>query len=442
MRKLYSVLFLSLAVFFVSCGFGENGLEVGQAENAEGSFWNESDLGFLSEEIKEESEADTQTDVQADIEAEAEIDYENREGKAESKRSNGVPCYAYQTLSAEDQQVYREVYEAIISFAQDAEISAIDADHIKQIMECVLADHPEIFYVNGFDCVTHSKGDRITRLTFTASYTLTQEEIADRREKLEDCIRQIRAEIPESQDDFEKILYLYEYLIQNTDYDTNAPENQSLISALVYGTSVCQGYAKAFQYLCQQTGIPAVLVTGTAQNGGHAWVLVQSNGAWYHTDPTWGDSSYRIGRDSTGEQSVSEEQTVSGSSALHSNDHSSETQQISYDYLLVTTAQITCTHTINTPYPLPPCDTLTDNYYIRTNTWFNEYNEERLKTLFQQALTANQPTLTLKCSTEAVYRTFHQTLIEDQQIFQYLPHIETLTYYDSPDQLTLTFWLR
>ncbi len=64
--------------------------------------------------------------------------------------------------------------------------------------------------------------------------------------------------------------------------------------------TVCQGYANATQYLLTLLGIPAVVVTGTAEGDTHAWNLVQLDGAYYFMDTTWGNSSYNNGASGMG----------------------------------------------------------------------------------------------------------------------------------------------
>ena len=55
-------------------------------------------------------------------------------------------------------------------------------------------------------------------------------------------------------------------------------KNQNIISVFLNKKTVCQGYANATQYLLTLLGIPAVVVTGTAEGDTHAWNLVQLDG--------------------------------------------------------------------------------------------------------------------------------------------------------------------
>ena len=55
---------------------------------------------------------------------------------------------------------------------------------------------------------------------------------------------------------YEKEKYVHDALASAVTYDLTADMNQSAYSALVNGKSVCAGYARAYQYLLQQLGIP------------------------------------------------------------------------------------------------------------------------------------------------------------------------------------------
>ena len=65
--------------------------------------------------------------------------------------------------------------------------------------------------------------------------------------------------------------------------------NQTAYSALVNRQTVCAGYARAFQYLLQQLGIPCYYCTGYAGES-HAWNIVSLDDGYYNVDVTWDDT--------------------------------------------------------------------------------------------------------------------------------------------------------
>ena len=100
--------------------------------------------------------------------------------------------------------------------------------------------------------------------------------------------------------DYEVVKTLHDYLVTHCDYDYRVDiGNMPFVSyqaegALLKGTAVCGGYAKAFELLLDAAGIPNVTITGFA-GGYHAWNLVEVDGAWYHVDATWDDPTVRGG---------------------------------------------------------------------------------------------------------------------------------------------------
>ncbi|MBR4078591.1 MAG: hypothetical protein IKK29_00095 [Christensenellaceae bacterium] len=60
--------------------------------------------------------------------------------------------------------------------------------------------------------------------------------------------------------------------------------------ALIDGTSVCTGYAKAFQLVCDFAGIECWTIDGTVDEVGHEWNAVFIDGEKYYVDLTFADT--------------------------------------------------------------------------------------------------------------------------------------------------------
>ena len=75
---------------------------------------------------------------------------------------------------------------------------------------------------------------------------------------------------------------------------------------------------------------------------------------------------------------------------------------------------------------------------------FGTYDERAIEKLFSDAYAKGKQSVTLKCTDEAVYRTFRRKLIEEQEIFRFLRSSgssKTVSYSESVQQLSFTFWL-
>ena len=83
--------------------------------------------------------------------------------------------------------------------------------------------------------------------------------------------------------DYEKIKYVYDYIILNSEYDIR---KDGAYYNLITGKSCCNGYAEAFLAIMEEMGIPCKYTVNSA----HAWNTVYLNGAWYNIDTTWGDT--------------------------------------------------------------------------------------------------------------------------------------------------------
>lgn len=332
--------------------------------------------------------------------------------------------YAYQQLSESERTVYIEILWSLLEFQENVTLSTLEQEEISRIFQCVLNDHPEIFYVEGYTYTKYTLGNVLKKITFTGSYLEDREEIAGRQAQIDAYVDRCLAGLPDGADEYETVKYIYEYLIEHTEYDAEVKDNQNICSVFLDGRSVCQGYAKATQYLLQKAGIPATLVLGNVSSGeGHAWNLIQVDGEWYYLDTTWGDASY---------------QAVGGAASYPEE----KMPKINYDYLCVTTEQLCKTHSIDNVVEPPLCISTEANYYVREGLYFSVVDEEQLTRIFEEGYEKGDAYITFKCESEEIYREMQKRLIENQEIFRYLDCPEGIvSYTDDIQQYSMSFWL-
>lgn len=429
LHKLVLPLFLCAAL----CGCGDGLLEevprdfvvAGLASGEQSEAEEASGETGAEEEIQESGEAvsggKTQENENAgESEASAEDESFLREDAFE---------YARQYLNETEQLWYDEIKVILGDFGESVRLSAQgltdgygEAD-IDRIFQCVLNDHPELFYVEGYSYTKYTRGERTTAIDFSGTYSVDRETAESRRRAIEAEAEKILSGIDGNADQYTRVKYVYDMIIRSTDYELDAPDNQNIYSVFVNHLSVCQGYAKATQYLLNRLGVECTLVLGTVDTGeGHAWNLVKVDGSYYYVDTTWGDASYRM-EDSVEESGIS-------------------MPEINYDYLNVTTEELLKTHSLGESVPMPVCVATEANYYFREGALFSTYDREQMRALFDRAKEQGREDVTVKCTDEDCYEQIFTALIDRQEIFDYLEGAgSTVAYAQNENQLSLTFWV-
>ncbi len=341
-------------------------------------------------------------------------------------------AYDYFGLSESEQLWYRDMADAMgklsdkIKLSEEGILAGLDETAVDRIFQAVLNDHPELFYVEGYNYTKYTRAEKTVAIEFTGTYSMDRDAVLERRREIETEVSRILAGAPGGECDYDKIKYVYERLILDTEYDMDSADNQNIYSVFVGHASVCQGYAKAFQYLMNRMGVECALVQGKVRETGegHAWNLVKADGDFYYVDATWGDISYQSDGQPTG----------GAHEAL---------PDISYDYLCITTEQLLRTHILANASEMPQCTADRDNYYVREGALFTDYDVEQLRQLVERRLEEGRFDIALRCADEQCYAVMCEALLERREIFDYLTGsgINSFVYSNNDQQLTLTFFM-
>lgn len=194
----------------------------------------------------------------------------------------------YAMLNSDMQQLYCQIYANGQGLIQTfAPVVPVTIGQIKNVYEAVYNDHPEMFWLDGgYSCKYLQDGSCVE---ITLKFNSTASNLEAAKQDFQLYASRILSGAAALGTNAEKEQYAHDGLMLATDYDVNAPMNQSAYSALVQGRSVCAGYARAYQYLLQQLGIPCYYCTGYAGED-HAWNIVKLDGVYYNVDVTWDDT--------------------------------------------------------------------------------------------------------------------------------------------------------
>lgn len=219
---------------------------------------------------------------------------ENKPQETESSAASSYDfpetMYPYHAMLSDGQKdVYNQIYEAVLELKEDVALCRqLDQSSIKNVMNAVFNDHPELFWLDtGYSYGYTSKG---TVISVMLKYNETAQTLQTSKTKFLNAAAGVINGASTLTDDREKEQYVYKTLQNMCIYDENSALNQSAYSVLINGSSVCAGYSRAFQYIMQQLNIPCYFCTGYANGGYHAWNIVCIDGKYYNVDLSWDDS--------------------------------------------------------------------------------------------------------------------------------------------------------
>lgn len=289
------------------------------------------------------------------------IDPQDTQTKQPACRGNvhsSVSYYGRDALKATangDKYVYAydQIYLAISQNQTDSELR-ISFDGIGQfytqqeivtVVDVYRRDHPEHFWIsNQFAMSYYTPGQYVGVILYI---TLCGTERTNAVAQVEAAADVILAGIRPGMTDYKKELYIHDALAAHITYLDNSNAHD-IYGAMVLGAAVCEGYAKAFQYMLRQVGIQSYIATGYG-GGRHAWNYVRLADRYYLTDLTWNDQG----------------------------------DEIYHAYFNVTDAMLEEDHTTDTEiYPLPVCNSRDAFYFEGTDQYLDSYDVNAVANLF------------------------------------------------------------
>ena len=163
--------------------------------------------------------------------------------------------------------------------------SKLSAETIKKVLYAIQNDNPDIFWISNTFSYCYSRDDTIIKLysVFSANEKINAEQ------KLKEKVLEIISKIPPKATEYEKELFLHDYIVNNCEYNKSANSHKifTCYGCLVEQKAVCSGYSKAMQLLMNTIGINCITIAGSSKNEPHMWNIVKINDKCYHLDVTW-----------------------------------------------------------------------------------------------------------------------------------------------------------
>lgn len=301
--------------------------------------------------------------------------------------------FYYGQLSEKEQMVYLEILYGIRENQKEIYVHSGDAEKTNLLFRYVLRDCPEIFWCDGTTTATTYDGDE----NYTVLEPVYRYDMSERRQRQEEIDAEVESclsGIDRTSSDYEKILYVYEYIVNTVEYDLEAEDNQNIVSVFVNKRSVCAGYSKAAQYLLEKLGVFCTYITGVTEGGqSHAWNLVICERDYYYVDVTWGDPVFM--------EREGEETEQAGK------------DYISYDYMCCDEEELFRTHTPDEDIELPACTSMDYNYYVVNGMYYEYYDSQKALKAMNDVISEKGRSVVLKYADGDVYAQAHEDIFEN-----------------------------
>lgn len=292
--------------------------------------------------------------------------------------------FYYQNIEEEEKTAYKEILQGIRENHEEIYVHSEDAKRTNQLFEYALKDFPDIFWCDGTASSTLYEGAE-KYVVLKPVYLYEGEEKETKQERIREKTEEFLQSVSEDASDYEKILAVYEYIVNQVDYDSEASDNQNIYSVFINQRSVCAGYSKATQYLLEKMGVFCTYITGkTSGNQNHAWNLVRCDGDYYYVDTTWGDPVFQ-----------------------------EEENEIGYDYMCCDDTQLFATHIPDEDVPLPKCEKMDRNYYVMNGTYFTEYDSEKILQQMNETIESKGNPSVFKFANASIYEQAQKDIFEN-----------------------------
>lgn len=290
----------------------------------------------------------------------------------------------YQQLSEKEKAVYTALYRGISEHKSEISLPyEVDGEVYSKLYRFIEKQESSFFYIDS----TYFTAERLR----TAQIVFREgDDYAVMADELQEAANKILSRIPASADEYTKALYIHDYIVDNCVYEISgdAGYDATAYGCLIDGAALCEGYAKAFDYLAKESGLKSTVITGTTDDGeNHAWNQVEVNGAWYNIDVTWDDT------DKAGDKR--------------------------HTYFMCSDDGFSLTHFADTAFYSPfECLADKDNYYIRSDLYIETLDDA--ERILRRETEASFRMIELKFANKSMYDSFKQVYITDERIFEIL----------------------
>ncbi len=304
--------------------------------------------------------------------------------------------YTYTDDGIDPELLYKMIYAQIKDGGKECTITGVekdDEDEIINFIKFFTREHPEIFWIHHVNEYMYNPNTNELKFNFNFFTDLSKAELEEQKNIYMDKIDSILKDADTSWCTYAKVMYVHDYLADNTYYDYDALKDKELLASvsntyecLINGRAVCNSYSSSFKLLANMLGAEAGVVSGRSEREGHAWNYVKIANDYYWLDVTWDDR-----------------------------DKKEQNQGRVYVYFLLNDELFFKERTVGDDNLfVPVCDSMTENYYVKNNLYFEKYKFRKIKSAVKKH--KNDHTVSFMFSSKKEYEKCCKNLIEKGEI--------------------------
>lgn len=291
----------------------------------------------------------------------------------------------FDNLTDIEKKAYISIFNSIEEHPEYIKIPYLTSDEYSRVYFAVKNDNPNMLCFSEVCTVSAVYGKSAL---LSVAYECSADECNKAQSELIKTVKEIIAEMPEYNTDYDKELYIHDYIAKNCVYDEGL-DASTAYNCLIDGYAICSGYARAAMLLLREAGIDSMLIGGNGYSESqgyvsHMWNIVWLDGEAYHLDVTWDDHN------------------------------DSDAGYISHMYFNVTDEMISQDHSdFELSYE---CTALTYNYFYYNNILFDTYDTNVLndiKLKFLNNIQNGQYYIEFAFDNDTAYSTATQNLLEN-----------------------------
>ena len=153
----------------------------------------------------------------------------------------------------------------------------------KRVVYEFFSGNPEYFYISK---VSYKKTN-INQYTYYITYMEKGFKLQEIVNDYNDRIKSIASSMNKKASDYEKVVQIKNYIVDNFEYDYSLAIHDPY-TMLLKNIGVCTAYSQLFKSLCDEMNLDCKIVLSNYDK--HDWNIVKINGAWYHADITFTDT--------------------------------------------------------------------------------------------------------------------------------------------------------